>query len=98
MKNTIFIILGIMALVLLFNKYQADNSWTLMVCGSKMGNGIDCQDNLYEIPEFKSRKECMLEGATRFSKQGFECGRDCKNENGIINVCQEVCNAGGCSD
>lgn len=69
-----------------------------MVCESKMENGIDCFDNSYEIPGFKSAKECLLEGATKFDKQGFECGRNCRKEYAGINVCTEVCNKGGCHE
>lgn len=74
----------------------ANSSWTLMVCKTKMENGVECFDNSYEIPGFKSAKECLLEGTSRFSKEGFECGRNCKKDYGL-NVCSEVCNKSGCS-
>lgn len=72
------------------------DKWTLMICETKMGNGVDCQSNSYEIAGFSSAKECLLEGASRFSREGFECGRNCRKEYSI-NICSEVCNKTGCS-
>lgn len=77
----------------LFNLYK----WTLMVCETRMENGVDCFENSYEIPGFNSAKECLLEGTSRFSREGFECGKDCRKD-GSLNICQEVCNARGCSE
>lgn len=71
------------------------DNWTLMVCDEKL-NAAECFTNSYVIPGFKSEKDCMLEGATRFSKQGFECGSNCKEENGI-KVCKTICNKSGCN-
>ncbi|MFC1638169.1 hypothetical protein ACFL2R_01985, partial [Patescibacteria group bacterium] len=71
------------------------NSWTLLVCDSKMSNGVECYDISYEISGFKTQKECLLEGVDRFSKEGFECGKGCRNKNGL-NVCSEICNKSGC--
>lgn len=72
------------------------DKWTLMVCETKL-NDSECQDISYEIPNFKSEKECMLEGATRFSKDGFECGSNCKMSEYGLNVCKKICNKSGCS-
>jgi len=69
--------------------------WTLMVCDSKL-NDYECYDNSDVIPGFKSKNECLLEGARNFSKQGYECGSNCKNDYGVF-VCKEICNQGGCS-
>ena len=68
-----------------------------MVCDTKL-NESECYDTSYEIPNFKSQKECMLEGATRFQKQGFECGSNCEKTSIGTNVCKKICNKGGCSD
>lgn len=72
------------------------DKWTLMVC-EDMLNASECRDISYEIPNFKSQKDCMLEGATRFSKEGFECGSNCKMSEYGLNVCKTICNKGGCS-
>lgn len=70
--------------------------WTLMVCDTKMGNGVECMSNSYVIPGFKSKKDCMLEGAGNFSHEGFECGSDCKEDHGM-KICKEICNKSGCT-
>lgn len=63
-----------------------------------MSDGSQCQDNDYKIPGFESKNACMLEGASRFAKQGFECGSNCRpSESGILDVCDEICNKSGCS-
>lgn len=71
------------------------DKWTLMVCDEKFNN-VECYSNSYTIPGFKSEKECMLEGATRFSREGFECGSNCKDD-GLLKICKKICNKGGCS-
>lgn len=76
-------------------KIVVPDKWTLMVCETKMGN--ECYDTYVEIPGFKSSMECMLEGATRFRQQGFECGSNCKKDFGTVNVCDVICNANGCN-
>lgn len=97
-KSMIFWI-AIFGIVIFFayQNYQKKNSWTLMVCQNKMPNNIECNDLSYEIPGFKSEKECLLEGASKFSKEGFECGKSCKKE-GDLNVCSIICNKSGCSN
>lgn len=72
------------------------DKWTLMVC-EDMLNASECRDISYVIPNFKSQKDCMLEGATRFSKEGFECGSNCKMSEYDLNVCKKICNKAGCS-
>lgn len=72
------------------------DEWTLMVCDDKL-NYAECYNNSYVIPGFKSQKDCMLEGATRFASQGFECGSDCKDDYGV-KVCKVICNKSGCSE
>lgn len=68
-----------------------------MVCSSLMSNEVECQDNSYTIPGFSSSKECLLEGSSRFAREGFECGRNCKME-GSLKVCDEICNKSGCGN
>jgi len=73
------------------------DKWTLMVCKTKL-NDSECYDTSYEIPGFKSARECLLEGASRFQKQGFECGSNCERGGfGSLNVCKEICNSSGCN-
>lgn len=99
MKNIIKILLILSFLFLAvsgYKSYQKKNSWTLLVCKNTMPNGVECNDISYEIPSFKSEKECLLEGADRFSKEGFECGKGCK-KNGDLNVCAVICNKAGCN-
>lgn len=80
-----------------FGFFQS-NDWTLMVCETKMENGVECYDNSYEIPGFKSANECMLAGASQFENEGFECGRNCRYEEFSTKVCSEICNKAGCSN
>lgn len=72
------------------------DKWTLMVCDEKL-NSAECYSNSYEIPGFKSAKDCLLEGANKFSKEGFECGSNCKESDYSLKVCKEICNKSGCS-
>ena len=73
------------------------NDWSLMVCKTKL-NEAECYDTSYVIDGFASKKECMLEGVTRFPKEGFECGNSCKEMvPGGVRVCAEICNSAGCS-
>lgn len=98
MKNIIKFLVAIFILSLIifaFRYYQNKNSWTLLVCASKMANNIECDDISYQIPDFKSEKECLLEGASKFSKEGFECGKGCKKD-GELNICSVICNKSGC--
>jgi hypothetical protein len=69
--------------------------WTLMVCKEKL-NAAECYSTSYVISGFKGQKECMLEGASRFSREGFECGKNCKKR-AELQVCKEICNSAGCS-
>lgn len=99
MKNIIKILLiGLLIFLAVssYKSYQKKNSWTLLVCKSTMSNGTECNDISYEIPNFKSEKECLLEGADRFSKEGFECGKGCKKDAGL-NICSVICNKAGCN-
>lgn len=82
----------------IINSLFKDRSWTLMVCGSLMNNRAECEFNRYVIPGFESQKECMLEGAKNFRKEGFECGQGCRtSEYSDIKICDIVCNSSGCS-
>ncbi len=90
----LLIILAVVAAYLIYN-YIKPQEWTLMVCDGKL-NASECYDNSYEIPGFKSAKECLLEGADKFAKEGFECGRDCKTSDLGLNICSEICNKSGC--
>ena len=87
---------GVAALSLLLSGCEQDN-WSLRVCKTKLNNA-ECQDNSYVIDGFATKKECMLEGVTRFSKEGFECGNNCEElVPGGVQVCSEICNGAGCS-
>ncbi|MCI0557966.1 MAG: hypothetical protein MN733_05680 [Nitrososphaera sp.] len=76
--------------------FWGQEEWTLMVCKEKL-NDAECYSNSYVIDGFDTKKECMLEGASKFSGQGFECGMNCRNESGM-QVCEEICNARGCGN
>ena len=69
--------------------------WTLLACKEKL-NDAECYSNSYVIPGFKAEKECMLEGVARFSKEGFECGRNCEDKGSGLRVCEKICNSAGC--
>lgn len=90
-----FIIIVIIGFFLIILNNQ--EKWTLMVCKTKL-NDAECYDNSYVIAGFKSSKECLLEGASKFSKEGFECGKNCKEEGYGIKVCEEICNSSGCRE
>ena len=82
--------------VILFFTIKKDD-WTLMVCKEKLNNA-ECYSNSYIIPGFKSSNACLLEGASKFKKEGFECGKNCKETDYGIRVCKEICNSSGCND
>lgn len=74
------------------------DSWRLMVCSSLMENGIECRENSYILDGYKSQNECMEKGIAVASRQGFECGKNCKkSEYSDLAVCEEICNKAGCS-
>jgi hypothetical protein len=92
--NTILILITVgIAFIWLFGR----EDWTLMVCSQKL-NAAECYSNSYVISGFKTQKECMLEGVSRFSQQGFECGKNCKATQSGLQVCKEICNSAGCSE
>jgi hypothetical protein len=68
----ILIIAGV-AVAWLFSR----EDWTLMVCKEKL-NAAECFSHSYVISGFKDQKECMLEGASKFSREGFGAGRTAK--------------------
>lgn len=96
-KSTVsgFIVVGLIAL--LFWYFWGQETWTLMVCKEKL-NDAECYNNNYVIDGFKTQKECMLEGVSKFSKEGFECGKNCKENEYGLRVCKEICNSAGCSE
>ena len=96
MKKILIIIIASIILFFGYKYYKNKNSWTLLVCESLMSNGVECYDMSYEIPGFKSEKDCLLEGAEKFSKEGFECGKGCEKK-GELNVCSVICNKNGCN-
>ena len=100
MKNQMGKVIGVVVVILIifwtYKIYKEKNSWTLLVCKNKMANDIECYDISYEIPKFESEKECLLEGANKFSKEGFECGKGCEKRDGL-NVCSIICNKAGCN-
>ena len=97
-KIAILILVVVLIAIFFYLKNQKEGSWTLMVCKTLMDNGVECFDNSYEIPGFASAKECLLEGATKFSKEGFECGRNCRQSEYSVKVCSEICNKAGCRE
>lgn len=76
--------------------FVTPDTWTLMVCKTIFHHGVQCYDNEYVIPGYKSKKECMEKGIEIASDKGFECGSNCKKDYGVM-VCKEVCNKAGCS-
>lgn len=87
--NLVLKIIGIIIIIVLLIwiapkiiDFLTPDTWTLFVCKSKL-NEAECYENSYEIPGFKTKKDCLLEGASRFSKQGFECGKNCKTDYGL---------------
>ena len=98
MKITWVII--ILVLLIYFSPKIVDfltpDTWTLLVCKNKL-NEAECYDTSYEIPGFKTKKDCLLEGASNFSKEGFECGGNCKKTEYGLNFCKEICNSAGCN-
>lgn len=91
MNKRVIVFIVIIAAVIYF-AFKGD-SWTLMVCKTKL-NDAECQDNAYNIPGFKNLNQCMLEGASNFKEEGFECGKNCEDD-GIM-ICDEICNSKGC--
>ncbi|MFH1162261.1 MAG: hypothetical protein V1696_03235 [Candidatus Jorgensenbacteria bacterium] len=77
--------------------FGGKEEWTLMVCNGKL-NDAECYSNSQVITGFESSKECFLEGASRFVKEGFECGKNCREEGHGLRVCKEICNSAGCRE
>ena len=89
-------IIGIILILVIFSFFWGKSEWILMVCESKL-NKAECYDISYVIPDFGSAKECLLEGTNKFVDEGFECGKNCKEDNYGSRICEEICNASGCS-
>lgn len=68
-----------------------------MVCKEKL-NSAECKENSFVIEGFKSSKECLLAGANQFSKEGFECGKNCRIDSYGLKICKEICNSAGCGE
>jgi hypothetical protein len=66
-----------------------------MVFKNKL-NESECYDTSYTLEGFKSQKDCMSEGISKFKKEGFECGLNCKTNNYGLNICDRICNSAGC--
>lgn len=99
MKKFLAVILIVFVVLVAFfgyKYYKSKNLWTLLVCESLMPNSNECYDISYEIPGFRSDKECLLTGTEKFFKEGFECGKGC-NKEGELNVCSVVCNKSDCN-
>lgn len=94
-KRSLIKAVGVIAAIALIWFFWGKEEWTLMVCKTKL-NDAECYDNSYVIPGFASAKECLLEGSSRYSKEGFECGKNCKENDYGMKVCDEICNASGC--
>ena len=95
LKQNWKIIVLIVAVILLFRFYSGSD-WTLIVCKQKL-NEAECLEDSYVIHGYDSAKECLLDGTSRFQKEGFECGKDCKEES-RLRICQEICNSAGCGN
>ena len=59
------------------------------------GGCLGCSENYIYSPEFKTKDECFDWAYTLKDKRNnpddlFECGRNCKTEDGIGYVCQET--------
>ena len=85
----------IFVVVLLYKHYSRPD-WTLTVCKEKL-NTAECAETSYVISGYKSVKECLLDGTSRFKTEGFECGKDCREEDGL-RICKEICNSAGCNN
>jgi len=73
------------------------NTWDLMVCKILMDDGAQCYDNSYVLKGYKTQNECMEKGIELAKKEGFECGKNCKKEDGMnLIVCDVICNKNGC--
>jgi hypothetical protein len=92
-RTILILIIAGVAVAWLFSR----EDWTLMVCKEKL-NAAECFSNSYVISGFKDQKECMLEGASKFSREGFECGKNCKKTQTGLQVCKVICNSAGCSE
>ncbi len=95
-KSYKYFLAVITIIVLIWIIFNSGENWTLMVCKTKL-NDAECRDNSYVIPDFKSKKECLVEGASKFAKEGFGCGKNCKENDYGLKVCKEICNSAGCS-
>ncbi len=93
-NNLIKVFLGVIIILSIWFFWEREE-WTLMVCKEKFDEA-QCDTNSYVIAGFESSKECLLEGASKFAKEGFECGKNCKENDYGLKVCEEICNSAGC--
>jgi len=79
------------------NIFKQD-SWDLMICEELMSNGVECYSNAEILKGYETQRECMEVGIRLASKQGYECGKNCKasKDFGGI-VCETICNKAGCN-
>lgn len=85
-------------LVFIFvKKIFTKDSWDLMVCKTIMEDGVQCYDNSYVLKGYKTQVECMEKGIELAKREGFECGKNCReNKNLGGTICDIVCNKAGC--
>ncbi len=97
LSKIISYIILITVVVVIFQKVFKKDSWDLMVCKTLMSDGVQCQTNSYILPEYKTQAQCMEKGIELAYKEGFECGKNCRNDSGI-KMCEVICNRNGCSE
>ena len=84
------------AFYLVKNKFKADK-WDLAVCKTVKEEGVSCFGNGYILKGYQTQAECMEKGLELAKKEGFDCGKNCREEYGVL-VCDIVCNKNGCRD
>lgn len=95
LKNALAIIVVLLVVYYLFTLFFRTESWDLMICDTRMGNDIECQGNEYVLKGYKTQVECKEKGISLAREKGFECGMNCKEDNGAL-VCEKICNSAGC--
>ncbi|MFH1407473.1 MAG: hypothetical protein ABIG91_00320 [Patescibacteria group bacterium] len=103
----ILVVVGISIFIIIkvfssFAEFLRPKSWNLMVCKSTMNNGTECYDTSYILKGYKTQSDCMEKGMQLAKKEGFECGKNCrdydscKGQEDCIQVCDIICNKVGC--
>lgn len=95
MKTIVLLILLGLAFLYILESWYERNGWSLMTCDGLMPNGFECSQHLSVSSGFRTFQECYETGTTLAADTGFECGRKCRTQ-GVLQVCEEICNASGC--